>query len=161
MDTDYENKNTKDTICGYLKEGLYKRDAALMAGIDESTLYRWIKEDASFASRLEASILEYKRSLIQNVNKVAENNAGVALQILKTRWPDDWAKPQFEEKSNTNIHQLVADLWQIIFKQEHEIEKLGGETSRIDSPQNQDSQDLLQDDAKPTFDSSAILNKYE
>lgn len=91
------NDTVKDNICNFLKEGLYKKDAALMAGIDESTLYRWIKEDASFASRVEATILEYKHSLIKNLTKHAENNAGVALQILRIRWPNDWDKPQGQE----------------------------------------------------------------
>jgi hypothetical protein len=132
MNTDSENKNTKDTICEYLKEGLYKKDAASMAGIDESTFYRWIKEDASFASRVEASILEYKRSLIQNVNKVAENNAGVALQILRLRWPQDWDKPQYEDKRDSSVHQLAADMLQMIIEPGHEIERLGGKTEGLE-----------------------------
>lgn len=99
MENDASREKTKTDIYTYLKEGMYKRDAALMAGIDESTFYRWVKEDASFASRVEANILEYKRSLIRNVTKHSETNGMLALQILKTRWPNEWGKP----KGDTDI----------------------------------------------------------
>ena len=52
MDNDLKRDKVKEDIYTYLKQGMYKKDAAVMAGVDESTLFRWIKEDASFASRV-------------------------------------------------------------------------------------------------------------
>ncbi|EKD91006.1 MAG: hypothetical protein ACD_30C00052G0024 [uncultured bacterium] len=89
-----KNKKTKINICNYLRGGLYKKDAAIMAGISEKTFYRWVEEDDSFDSQVEASILEYKHSLIQTLNLNAEKNGMLALQILKIRWPKEWTQPQ-------------------------------------------------------------------
>lgn len=69
-----------------------KKDSALMVGIDESTFYRWIYSDASFASRVEASILEYKHTLVNNVNTIAVNDDRLALEVLKRRFPKEWGR---------------------------------------------------------------------
>jgi transposase len=84
------NNDTKQAICNSLKEGMFKKDAALLAGISEATLYRWIEEDESFDSRVEASVLEYKRTLIRNVTICAEKDGRLALEVLKRRFPKEW-----------------------------------------------------------------------
>lgn len=116
MDTDDKRQKIKEDICEFLKHGLYKRDAARMVGISEDTYLRWYKEDADFADRVEANILEYKHSLIQNITKQAESNAGVALQILKIRWPNEWFEPQWQEDNDSrdSIKELVARMDAII-----------------------------------------------
>ena len=90
MQTNMNNDAVKENIYGFLKEGLHKKDAAIMAGIDESTFYRWIESDASFASRVEASILEYKHTLVKNVNTSAIKDGKLALEVLKRRFPKEW-----------------------------------------------------------------------
>ncbi len=70
-------KATKELIYKHLQEGMFKKDAANLAGIDESSFYRWIKADASFASRVQISILKYKRNLIQAVNHGAVKNGSL------------------------------------------------------------------------------------
>lgn len=114
MDTDPKREKIKEDICTYLRGGMYKKDASVMAGIDESTLYRWIEADASFASRVEASILEYKQSLIQKLNVSAGKNGMLALKILELRWPKDWAVPQ-REGDEENSTKRIADLLQKIY----------------------------------------------
>jgi hypothetical protein len=101
MNSDPKRDKTKEDICNYLKQGLLKKDASVMAGIDESTLYRWMNDDASFASRVEASVLEYKHSLIKYVNTSAVNDGRLALEVLRRRFPDEWSVPriiQYDEK---------------------------------------------------------------
>jgi len=116
VDTDPKREKIKEDICNYLRGGMYKKDASVMAGVDESTLYRWIEADASFASRVEAGILEYKRSLIQTLTMSAGKNGNLALKILQIRWPKDWKNPQTEnEQSDTK---RVADLLQKILEEE-------------------------------------------
>lgn len=105
------NKTTKNLIYNYLEEGLYKKDAAVLSGIDESTFYRWIKVDASFACRVQISILKYKRSLITIVNNGAKENPKLALEILRSRWIDD----DKEEQSKITVsNKVVADMLQEI-----------------------------------------------
>lgn len=84
------NAGKKNEICNLLEEGVWKKDAAVLVGIDESTLYKWFKADASFSSRAEASILKYKHKLIKVINAGSITRPMVAVEVLKTRWPDEW-----------------------------------------------------------------------
>lgn len=83
-------EDTKTRIYVCLTEGMSKKDAALVSGISESTLYRWFEEDESFKSQVEASILEYKRRLINNVTTCAEKDGRLALEVLKRKFPNEW-----------------------------------------------------------------------
>lgn len=67
-DQGQNNKLVRDRICKYIKQGMFKKDAAVMAGISEATFYRWLDEDESFKSQVQANILKYKHSLIKIVN---------------------------------------------------------------------------------------------
>lgn len=90
MDTDLKKEKIKEDIFAYLKQGMFKKDASKMAGISEDTYLRWYKEDADFADRVEASILEYKHSLIKNLTQASITNPRIALEILRTRWAKEW-----------------------------------------------------------------------
>ena len=84
------NANKKDIIIKKLGAGMWFRDSCTMAGIDESTGHRWKQSDASFASRVEAAIIEYKEKLITCVNLGALKNPKVAIRVLETRWSEEW-----------------------------------------------------------------------
>lgn len=90
MDENQKTNEIKNTICSYLIEGMFKKDAAVMAGISEATFYRWVEEDESFKSRVEAGVLEYKHTLIKNVNAAAVVNGRLAFEILTRRFSNDW-----------------------------------------------------------------------
>lgn len=94
-DTEIKNK-----IYEYLKEGMHRKDAANMAGISEATFYRWLESDESFKSRIEANILEYKRSLIHCVNTCAIKDGRLALEVLKRRFPKEWSENSGIEENN-------------------------------------------------------------
>lgn len=92
------NKETiKKSICTYLRQGMFKKDAAIMAGISEKTLYRWVEEDDSFDSQVEANILKYKQSLIKVMTQQAKKNGMLALKILQARWPKESNHSQDED----------------------------------------------------------------
>lgn len=115
-----KNSQKKEKIFHYLKLGLFKKDAALMAGISEKTLYRWLAEDDSFDSRVEASILEYKQALIKILNIHAVKNGMLALKILETRWPKEWAVKKMsleDSQQDDSIHKLVETIDKI-YKEE-------------------------------------------
>ncbi|MDP2649669.1 MAG: hypothetical protein Q8P10_02385 [bacterium] len=113
MEDAQKKEETKNRIYDYLKQGLHKKDSAVLAGISEATLYRWIEEDESFESRVEASILEYKHTLIKNINICAEKDGRLALEVLRRRFPEIDAKKDEEEEQGRSAKQ-VADLLQKI-----------------------------------------------
>lgn len=84
----------KDSICDLIEEGMWQRDAAILSGIDEATLYRWMDADASFASRVEQSNLKYKQKLIKVVNVGSIQKPEIAVKILEKRWAKEWDPPK-------------------------------------------------------------------
>lgn len=125
MEENQKKEDIKNKIYEYLKEGMLKKDTALMVGIDESTFYRWVKEDASFASRVEASILEYKHTLIKNVNVTAIKDGKFALEVLKRRFPHDWDGSYDEQKETGHTtNDEVAELLQKVLGMPNKEENL-------------------------------------
>lgn len=111
-----EDAKTKENICNYLKEGMFKKDSALMAGISEATLYRWLDDDESFKSRVEASILEYKHTLIKNVNLATVKDGKLALEVLRRRFPKEW--DGYAVKEEISEKRLVVELLQKVYEEE-------------------------------------------
>jgi transposase len=107
-------------ILSSLKEGLTKKDSAQIAGIDESTFYRWVNNDASFASRIEENILKYKHTLIKSVNETAIKDGKFALKVLERRWGEEWGIKQQVEPIDTMESELtkIADTLQAIYDNE-------------------------------------------
>lgn len=126
MDENQQNASIKTVICGYLKEGMFKKDAAIMAGISEATFYRWIEEDESFKSQVEASILGYKHTLIKNITTCAAKDGKLALEVLRRRFPKEWdGKRDFEADGRyEGSTRQVADLLQKIFDKGNEERKI-------------------------------------
>lgn len=120
MDENQRKEEAKNNICNYLKQGLYKRDSAILAGISEATFYRWLEEDESFESRVEASILEYKHSLIKIVNACAEKDGRLALEVLRRRFPDIDAISERNEEAERTKKKLIEKFEQIIFARDED-----------------------------------------
>lgn len=121
---DERNKETKEKIHTYLKEGMCKKDAALMSGISEKTFYRWVSEDDSFDSCVEASILEYKHSLIKKINIAAEKDGRLALEVLTRRFPNEWSANRIVESDNGEESiQQIAELLQDTYKRNQHLKK--------------------------------------
>lgn len=116
-----KNSTTKNIICKYLKEGMSKKDSVVLSGISEPTLYRWIDEDESFKSQVEASILEYKHELIKNLVTSTSKDGRLALEILSRRYPQDWgANAGMLQKTEENRKETenIAELYQKIISGE-------------------------------------------
>lgn len=111
-----EDTKVKENICNYLREGMFKKDSAIMAGISEATLYRWIEEDESFKSHVEASILEYKRTLIKKMTVCAEKDGRLALEVLKRRFPKEWDYQITAVESVRDLSQERKDVVAILEK---------------------------------------------
>ena len=90
-------KETKKVILQKIENGMTLKDAAALAGIDESTLHRWKQKDASFASQILKAKIRYKEKLISIVNVRSVKDGKLALDVLARRWPDEWgARQQLE-----------------------------------------------------------------
>jgi hypothetical protein len=125
MEEDNQIKETKkNNIYDYLKQGMCKKDSAQMVGIDESTFYRWIESDTSFASRVEASILEYKHTLIRNVTTCAEKDGRLALEILKRKFPKEWGDNVEVRGSYEQERKEVREWLQAVFDRNRELPEL-------------------------------------
>jgi hypothetical protein len=61
-----------DLIVQAVAEGLTYKDAALIAGIDEDTLQRWIKRYADFAARLTRAKAERSRRWLEKLRELAD-----------------------------------------------------------------------------------------
>ena len=110
-----KKQNVKKRIYKYLQEGMFKKDAAAMAGISEATYFRWIKEDESFESQVELRILKFKHTLVKNVILSSHKDGRLALEILRRRFPKEWGiNGTTDDKPYHSTTDEVADLLQKI-----------------------------------------------
>ena len=114
------NEATVNSICNYIEEGMPQKDGAVLSGIDESTFYRWMEKHASFASKVEASLLKYKEKLIKVVNVNSVKDGKLALEVLARRWPAEFSSKQTIEVINP---QLELDKIKELIDEKHGNEK--------------------------------------
>lgn len=87
----YSTKVVKE-IAGYIEEGLSKKDAALLAGISESTFYEWWNAKPEFLESVTLAVTKYKRQLVNMLRIQAAQNGKLALEVLARRWPEEWGE---------------------------------------------------------------------
>ncbi len=124
MNRNSKKEIIKEAVCANLRQGMIKKDAAKIAGISEKTFYRWVAEDDSFDSRVEANIIDYKQTLIKLINFHAMKNGMIALKILETRFPHEWGKPrigvQRSAEGNNDIRKLAEIIDSIVADEDDE-----------------------------------------
>jgi hypothetical protein len=81
-------------ILKLIENGMTQKDAALLSGVAERTWHVWKQENCSIGSRVEASVLKYKRSLIQIVNVGCLKDPKLALELLARRYPNEYGTRQ-------------------------------------------------------------------
>jgi hypothetical protein len=81
-------------ILKMLENGITQKDASVLAGIAETTWHKWKRENSSICSRVEASILKYKYSLVQIVNVGCLKDPKLALEILARKYPNEYGTKQ-------------------------------------------------------------------
>ena len=69
----YGEEITKE-ICEYLEAGLTNKDAAILSGITEQTLYDWIKKHSNFSQSLQKAEAKAKQKMIDTVRKAASGH---------------------------------------------------------------------------------------
>jgi len=89
-----------------ISRGMNQRDSAIMAGIDESTLYNWKKDGSSFSSELDKRELAYKRSLIENIQQASKGKQWQAGAWLLERKFKMIPVQKIEEESVQKIYNI-------------------------------------------------------
>ena len=64
-------KEITEEIANHIKEGLTNKDAAVLSGITEQTLYDWIKKHSNFSQSLQKAEAEAKQKMINTVRRAA------------------------------------------------------------------------------------------
>jgi sensor c-di-GMP phosphodiesterase-like protein len=91
-----------DIIYKAIGDGLSQKDAAILAGIDESTLYIWKKDDQSFSSQIEQKEIEYKQRHIENIKKASDKNWQASAWWLERKHKKEFAQ-KIENENDLNI----------------------------------------------------------
>lgn len=116
-----ENPKVWDIAAEALEAGLTQRDAAIIAGIGESTLRERIAKDPRVAARMELAMARPKREYLDIIAALARSadedsvKLKAAITMLEKRWPKEFgsrATLQIErpEPSQMETAELVAEL---------------------------------------------------
>ena len=98
----------QEEICGYIEGGATNRDAALLAGISESTFYKWLdrgKEEAKgkhfqFIEAIKAARAAFKEHHRKNIKVAGENGSWQASAwLLERSVPQEYGRRQALEHS--------------------------------------------------------------
>lgn len=88
-----EKKYTPDTvdlICKYVAEGLFQKDAAVLAGVNPSTLSEWKSQYPELAKALKAAELSGKKEMLDSIRKASKKTWQSAAWYLERKHHDEW-----------------------------------------------------------------------
>lgn len=133
----FTKKNT-DSIISYIENGNSYTDACFLSGVSEAIFYEWkrrgnealqkgIKNEFSqFLEKVKQAKRKYKAWLIQNVNKHAELDGKLSLDVLSRKYPEEYGrKDYYNIKANIKgkIGVTMDDLYNEAEKWEKENKK--------------------------------------
>ncbi|MBV9173618.1 MAG: hypothetical protein JOZ81_26440, partial [Chloroflexi bacterium] len=82
----------QERVLAAIGAGATRKAAASYAGVDESTLYRWLKRNASFASLLRAREDEVEVRACAEIQQAASADWRAAAWWLERRRPADYGR---------------------------------------------------------------------
>jgi hypothetical protein len=89
-----QNKLTPDireAVVTVLRAGNTRKAAAAYAGVDETTFYRWVDRDATFASAVRKAEADAQVRNVALIQRAAESTWQAAAWWLERRFPEDFA----------------------------------------------------------------------
>jgi len=106
----------RDKIVQAVKAGNYAKVAAQYAGVDESTLYRWIRQGErqgsgiyyQFCQSLKEAEAESEVRAVAIINRHMNENWTAAMTYLERRHPDRWKRRDELDFRKLTIDQLLA-----------------------------------------------------
>lgn len=122
------NPETCHKIIQAIKQGNYQKTAAAIAGIDESTYYRWIERGkqaksgkyCEFYKSIKKAEEFAKAYYLQQIREAAESGKSwqAAAWYLERKYPDEWGRREqvkmehfgkLEQKVNVNVHNRIKE----------------------------------------------------
>lgn len=107
------NEATTKVIYDSIEQGSSQADAAIMAGIDQTTLSRWKKKYAEFAKTLRQKEIACKTRNINIIQNAANDNWTAAAWWLERKYDDEFAKKEKREYEG-NIEFEIAETKKMI-----------------------------------------------
>lgn len=96
--TDY-NEEIEQKVLDGVRQGLSSKDAALCAGISETSFFKWLKLGregnpvyAQFAERIEVARAEAKQRRIKIIYDAEPEDPRLALEMLARMYPQEFGK---------------------------------------------------------------------
>ena len=96
-------------IITYIRAGSYVETAAAAAGVDKSTLYRWLERGAEgqepfagFATQVESALAEAELRDLARIDRAADSNWQAAAWKLERRNPKMWGRRNFTEMTGAD-----------------------------------------------------------
>lgn len=107
-----KDKMRIDIILDAIKSGMTQKDAASLAGVDETTVIRWKKTDASFANLMVQKEIEFKQSNVEIIRKAATSGIWTAAAwFLERKYPSEFAvKQDITDDAKKKIEELQEGL---------------------------------------------------
>lgn len=105
---------TRKRILDFIRAGLPKKESANAAGIDETTFYRYVNRDASFASDVEKAFGECAAEKVLRVRKAEPDCWQAAAWWLERRLRKDFGRVDRVEQTGKDggpiEHAVTVDL---------------------------------------------------
>jgi len=96
-------------IITYIRAGSYVETAAAAAGVNKSTLYRWLERGAEgqepfagFATQVESALAEAELRDLARIDRAADNNWQAAAWKLERRNPKMWGRRNYTEMTGAD-----------------------------------------------------------
>jgi transposase-like protein len=86
------NKEVADRIVEAVRNGCNREDSARVAGINKSTLYRWMAEIEEFRDRIHDADSKAVLDWEQCVNKAALTDWKAAVRMLESKRQKEWGR---------------------------------------------------------------------
>lgn len=126
-----------------IRVGVTHAQAAEYAGIGESTLREWMRENPAFAAAINAREAEGALTLVALVNRAAQQDWRAAAWILEHRWPQDYAVSRIDAHHSGEVQinldarmdllaQVGAVLQQMFADQPQVLDEFAQRTSQLE-----------------------------
>lgn len=101
-----------EAIVKLVREGASRAAAAAGAGIDESTLYDWVKRFPEFSQCIKKAHAEAEMKMVEVITSAAKDHWQAAAWWLERRHPKAWGRPQQPRVGSANSEVSVSVVYE-------------------------------------------------
>jgi hypothetical protein len=124
------NDQTVSILCKALESGLSVVACCGIAGISESTFYRWRKEDPQFQIAIQASQYNFEVNAIEAIKRAGDKDWRAWAWLLERRFPKSWKNYQevnIVTSQNDGTSVVIGMLKQIADRDKDKVAKSSSE----------------------------------